>query len=157
MDTSDVRSIDSLRDLKASLVLFASDSDNSVQQIRSSLHRVAEHFSVTMPAYWKQQTRIAEQKLSESLDNLSNQRGSSSQSASPSASDAKQRVDLATRRLKLCEEKQRLAHTVAIQFGHIQHTLAGPIAEVAAQATDILPAAAIHLATLIDHLDQYTT
>ncbi len=70
-DSSDVRSIDALRDLQASLLALSERWDGSLQQIKFTMHRVEEHFKHKMPTYWTQQLRLAEQKLTEAQDNLS--------------------------------------------------------------------------------------
>lgn len=155
METSDVRSIESLRTLRTAIGDLANDWDMALQQIRASIHRTEEHFSTRMPEHWKSQTRAAEQKLSEALNNLSHQQGNASSGQSPAVTEAKQRVQLAKRRLAVCEEKLRLAAKVAIQFEHACQELAGPIAEVVGHTNVTLPNAAGHLAVLISHLDRY--
>jgi len=156
METSNVRSIDSLRELRISLQKLAGDWDVALQQIRSSMYRTEEHFSTTMPAYWKHQTRLAEQKLSEARDNVSRQQGNQSSGQASAVTEAKQRVQLAKRRLDLCEEKYRLSSKIAVAFEHACHELAGPIAEATGHSSVRLPNAASHLAVMIGHLERYT-
>jgi hypothetical protein len=155
METSDVRSIESLRMLRTAIGILANDWEVALQQIRASIHRTEDHFSNRMPEYWKNQTRAAEQKLSEALNNLSHQQGNASSGQAPAVTEAKQRVQLAKRRLADCEEKVRLAAKVAIQFETACQELAGPIAEVVGHTSVTLPNAAGHLAVLISHLDRY--
>lgn len=155
MESSDVRSIESLRLLRNAVGELSNDWTIALQQIKSSMHRTQEHFLTIMPAYWKQQTRIAEQKLAEAQDNLSRQHGTSASGQAPAVTEAKQRVQAAKRRLNLCEEKFRLASKIAIQFDYACQELAGPIAEVVAHASVTLPNAAGDLAVLTGHLDRY--
>jgi|GEM_PF-1107010 len=155
METSDVRSIDSLRLLRNAVGDLSNDWTIALLQIKSSMHRTREHFSTNMPAYWKQQTRIAEQKLAEAQDNLSRQHGTSASGQAPAVTEAKQRIQAAKRRLTICEEKLRLASKIAIQFDQACQELAGPIAEVVGHASVTLPNGAGHLAILIGHLDRY--
>ncbi|MGV3486938.1 MAG: hypothetical protein ACO1RT_21160 [Planctomycetaceae bacterium] len=155
MSTSDVRSIESLRSLHHAIGLLAHDWDGALQQLRRAAERVREHFAVEMPAYWKQQTRAAEQKLTQALDNLSSQQGNSTEGRAPSLSEAKQRVQLARRRLTLCEAKLRAANNIAIHIELACQELAGPLAEVSGQANTSLPNAALKLESLIGHLEQY--
>ncbi len=156
MATSDVRSIDSLRNLKAGLVELAHQWDGSLQQIKVSLHRIEEHFSVERPAYWKKEVRKAEQTLTEAMDNLSSQQGNASDGNGPALSEARQRVQIAKRRLEWCEEKLRAAKRIAIQVDRICQEVAGPIADVSSHVEVSLPRAASTLAEWVGHLDRYT-
>jgi hypothetical protein len=155
METSDVRSIDALRDLRRALGELSHGWDSALQQIRFSMHRIEEHFSTTMPNYWKTETRKAEQKLTEAMDNLSRQKGSSSDPNPPAATEAKQRVNSAKRRLTFCEEKQRAATRIAINVERACQELLGPIAEATGHVSTTLPNAAIKLAVMIEQLDRY--
>lgn len=155
MATSDVRSIESLRWFRTAIGELEHNWDVSLQQIRSSMHRIQEHFSSTMPGYWKQRTRIAEQQLTEAMDNLTRQQGNSGEGRAPAISEAKQRVQKARRRLELCEAKQRKAANIAIHIERACQELLGPVAEVTGHVNTTLPNAALHLATLIGHLERY--
>lgn len=155
METSDVRSIDAIRSLRGAVLELAHDWDLALQEIQFSTHRVQEHFATTLPAYWKNQTRVAEQSLAEAQNNLSRQTGIASGSTTPAISDSKNRVQLAKRRLAQCEEKQRAASKIAIQIEQASQELAGPVAEVLGHSSTTLPGAAEFLAKLIGHLDQY--
>ncbi len=156
METSDVRSIESLRLLRIAIGELGHDWDLSIQQIRFAMHRIEEHFSAALPAYWKQQTRTAERKLSEAQDNLSRQQGNSSDGNAPALTEAKQRVNLAKRRLSFCEDKLRMTAKVAIHVERACQELAGPLADAAGHVDVTLPKAAGHLAELIGHLESYT-
>lgn len=155
METSDVRSIESLRLLRIAMAELTHDWDASLQQIRFAMHRIQEHFSSVMPAYWNQQTRIAEQKLTEALNNLSGQQGNSGEGRAPAISEAKQRVQRARRRLEVCESKRRAAANVAIHIERACQELLGPVAEVTAHVNTTLPSASAKLATLVGHLERY--
>jgi hypothetical protein len=156
METSDVRSIDSLRLLRGAVLELAHEWDMSLQQIRFSMHRIEEHFSSAMPSYWKQETRLAEQRLVEAMDNLSRQQGNATDGNAPALTEAKQRVQLAKRRLAVCEEKSRSAKRISLQIEQMCKDLSGPLAEVTAHVGLNLPSGAEKLARLIGHLDRYT-
>ncbi len=154
-DTSDVRSIDSLRELQAGLLALAERWDGSLQQIKFTIHRVEEHFRVAMPGYWAKQLRLAEQKLTEALDNLSRLRGTAGPDNAPAATEAKQRVNHCRRRLSLCEAKLRAARGIAAQIDQVSDDLLGPLAQGFQHVQVTLPGAARELAQLIALLDEY--
>jgi hypothetical protein len=155
METSDVRSIDSLRLLRGAVLELAHNWDLALQQIRFSMHRIEGHFASDMPNHWKHETRLAEQRLAEALDNLSRQQGNATDGNAPALTEAKQRVQLARRRLVLCEEKLRAAKKISIQIEQMCKDLSGPLAEVTAHVDLNLPGGAEKLARLIGHLDRY--
>lgn len=154
-DSSDVRSIDALRELQASLLALAERWDGSLQQIKFTMHRVEEHFKHKMPTYWTQQLRLAEQKVTEAQDNLSRLRGTAGPDHAPAATEAKQRVNLCRRRLSLCEAKLRAARAVAAKVDGVSDDLSGPIAQGFQHVQVTLPGAARELSHLIEVLDQY--
>ena len=75
MASTDVRSLDSLKQLRDSLLTLRGDWEQVLGQLRLSTERVREHFSVHWPAYWANQTERAEVGLHQALDNLSRLRG----------------------------------------------------------------------------------
>ena len=156
METSDVRSIDAIRDLRNAVLELGHNWDLALQQIRFSMHRVEEQFTTVLPAYWKSQTRAAEQTLAEAINNLSRQQGISSDGNAPALSEARHGVQVAKNRLSVCEDKSRKAAKLAIQIELACQELAGPIAEVVDHSGNTLPSAADFLAKLIGFLDQYT-
>lgn len=155
MASSDVRSIDSLRGLRSAVLELAHDWDLSLQQIRFAMHRIEEHFGHVMPSYWKQETRLAEQRLTEAMDNLSRQQGNTTDGNAPALTEAKQRVQLARRRLAFCEEKSRTAKKISLQVEQMCKDLSGPLAEATGHVSVNLPAGAEKLAQWIGHLDRY--
>jgi len=150
MSTSDVRSIDSLIRLRQTLISLSGDWADCLHQIKYAARRIAERFSVEMPAYWKHQVAIAER----SLDNLSRLQ-STSAGVSLRAAEARMRVAKVRRRLALCQQKEKRARQLALAVGQACEELNGPVAEVAMHAEVNLPAAAAELARLIDHLSRY--
>ncbi len=156
METSDVRSIDAIRALRGAVLELGHDWDLALQQIRFSMHRVEEQFTTVLPAYWKSQSRVAEQTLAEAINNHSRQQGISSDGNAPALSEARHRVQVAKNRLSECEDKRRKAAKLAIQIELACQELAGPIAEVVDHSSNTLPTAADFLAKQIGFLDQYT-
>lgn len=154
MAASNVQSIESLQRLRQTLVTLSSDWRGALQQVRFTVQRIEEDFTSQWPAYWKRQNAIAEMALQEALDNLSRLQSTRAGASDP-ATEAKQRVNAARRRLALCQSKQALAKQLALAIGKACQDLAGPAAEVRSHAEVQLPKAAIELAALIDHLSRY--
>ncbi len=155
MSTSDVRSIESLIAFHGGLVKLGNNWDKVVQEIRVTIQRADEYFSQAQPAYWRRQTQIAERELTEARDSLSQKLASTRPADRPAATEAKKRVALAERRLRLCMEKQRDARAIALEISQQCDRLLGPLSDVAEHCEVILPQAAVHLQTLIDQLKAY--
>lgn len=155
MSTSNVRSIESLEELRVAMFDLASQWDGACGEVRQVIHRVLEHFREERPAYWRHQTRLAERELAEAKDNLSRMRAEIRPGDAPPATEAAQRVILAERRLRLCEEKMRLAKKWSIDISGRCDELLGPLANVAEQCQTSLPGAAVDLGRLIDQLRLY--
>lgn len=155
MSTSDVRSIESLVAFHGGLLKLSNNWEKVLQEIRMTIQRADEYFSQTQPAYWRHQIQIAERELTEAKDNLSQKLASTRPSDRPAASEAKKRVALADRRVKLCYEKQRHARAIALEISQHCDKLLGPLSDVAEQCEVLLPQAAVQLQTLIDQLKKY--
>ena len=155
MSTSDVRSIDSLVAFHSGLVKLANNWEKVIQELRMTIHRAEQYFSQTQPAYWRHQIQLAERELTEAKDSLSQKQASTRPSDRPAATEAKKRVRLAERRLRLCQDKQRLAKAIAIEISQHCDKLLGPLADVGEQCEVSLPQAAVQLLTLIEQLKTY--
>jgi hypothetical protein len=154
MSTSDVRSIDSLGQLRQTLLSLSSDWVDCLHQIKYAARRIEERFSMEIPGHWKHQVELAERSLTESLDNLSRYQTATS-GVSAGDSEARLRVSKARRRLAFCQDKQRRARQLALTVQRACQDLAGPVAEVTMHSDVSLPAAAAELARMIDHLSRY--
>lgn len=154
MSTADVRSIDSLGQLRQTLLALSADWSDCLHQIKYAARRIEERFSTEVPAHWKHQVELAERSLSEALDNLSRYQTASS-GVSAGDSEARLRVNKAKRRLAFCQDKQRRAKQLAMSVQQVCQDLAGPVAEVTMHTDVNLPAAAAELARMIDLLSRY--
>jgi hypothetical protein len=154
MSSSNVRSIDSLRRLRETLITLSTDWNESLQQIRFTARRIEEQFDTSWPAYWRQQTAKAESAFNDALNNLARLQTSGSGTSYPTT-EAQQRVNKAQLRLQQCREKQSRAQRAAVAVEQACQRLAGPVAELALHAEVNLPKAATELAVLIEHLSRY--
>lgn len=155
MSTSDVRSIESLVAFHSGLVKLGNNWDKVVQELRMTIHRADQYFSQTQPAYWRRQIQLAERELTEARDSLSQKLASTRPSDRPAATEAKKRVAMAERRLRLCQEKQRQARAIAIEISQQCDKVLGPLSDVGEQCEVYLPQAAAQLQTLIGQLKEY--
>lgn len=154
MGSTDVRSLDSLKQLRDSLLTLRGDWEEVLRQLRLGIERVREHFASHWPAYWSKQTQGAELGLQQALDNLSRLRGGDPAQSYPTT-EAQQRVNVARRRLARCQEMHGQAKRLAVVVDEACRRLAGPLAELSQHVDVHLPRAAVELAEMIDHLSRY--
>lgn len=154
MSTSDVRSIDSLLQLRHTLITLSGDWTDCLHQIKSAARRIETRFAVEIPAYWRHQAALAERSLTAALDRLSRLQ-STSAGGLPGATEARAQVAKARRRLVLCQEKEQRSRQLALTIEQACQELSGPIAEVTMHSEVNLPAAAAELARMIEHLNRY--
>jgi hypothetical protein len=155
VSTSNVRSIECLASFKTGLVKLASDWDSATQEIRAATHRINNYFQDERPAYWRQETQLAERRLSEARDVLSRLTAEIRPGDAAPATEAKQRVAKAKRRLQLCQEKERVAKAWAIKISQHCDELLGPLADMTEHCQTLLPEAARELGAIVDKLLAY--
>ncbi len=155
MSTSNVRDIECLAEFRLALINLASNWNNSAQEIRTAVHRIDAYFQSERPAYWRHQTQLAERALSEAKDNLSRLRSQIRPGQAPPATEAAQRVIVLERRLRMCQEKERLAKTWSIEMSQQCDQLLGPLADVTEHCQTHIPEAARELGVLVDRLRAY--
>ena len=155
MTASNVRNIESLEAFHAGLIRLSGEWDRSLQEIRMMIQRAETYFSHDRPAYWRNQTTLAERELTEAKENLSQKRAAVRPGDRPPATEAAQRVAKAERRLRDCEAKQREAKRWAIEMSKQCGDVLGPLADVVEHCEVLLPEAARELRTLIDQLRIY--
>ena len=156
MSSSNVRSIDSLAAFHGGLTKLSTDWDNVLQELRLHIQRIDSHFTQQRPAYWRHQVRVAQRELGEAREALSQKRAAVRPGDRPPATEAGKRVAVAQRRLRYCQQKEKISHGVATRIAQQCDAILGPLAEVTEHCEVGLPRAATELATLIQQLRAYT-
>ena len=155
MSTSDVRNFESLNRLRAGVLGLADSWDKTLQEIRISLHRADQYFSDEVPRYWRRQTELAERELNEAKDDLQSKQSAARASDRVGALEAQKRVAKAKARLDLCHQRQRVSKSLALEMRHQCDEMLGPLADMTDHSDNLLPAAATHLASLLESLQRY--
>jgi hypothetical protein len=126
-----------------------------MQELRMMVQRAESYFANDRPAYWRQQTTLAERDLNEAKENLARKLAVARPGDRPAATEARQRVRKAQARLDQCQAKQREARKWALEIAQQCDGVLGPLADVVEHCEVLLPAAARELQTLIDQLRRY--
>lgn len=152
---SDLRDIEVLSDLHRALANLTAQFDASEQEIRSSLQRAEPWIRAEMPAYWKQQQRLAERELTAALDDLQQKQSATRAGDRPAATEAKKRVAGAKKRLTLCDEKIQACRRHLVRLESAIDNMAGPLAQIHECVTAGLPRAMADLKGLIEIVEAY--
>jgi hypothetical protein len=152
---SDVRDLDSLDALRQAVERLADRMCLSSQSIHATLNRVDEHFSVNQVTYWRDQTRVAERELTSAQDQLSRKRSTVRPGDRVPATEEAKNVARWKNRLRLCQEKERLARRISIEIQQVCEKTRGPSAALTELGEVALPTAANRLLSLIDRLRAY--
>lgn len=99
--------------------------------------------------------QLAERELTEAKDSLQQKRSAVRASDRPAATEALKRVKIAERRMRTCQEKQRIAKAVSIEIKQQCDSMLGPLADLTDHCETVLPRAATKLRSLIDQLKAY--
>jgi len=155
MSRSDVRSIDSLGDLRRALSRLSERLATEGQQLRHQLQRAQQHFETEVPAYWTAELKRAERGLQESQDRLSRKQTSVRSGDSVPATDEKKEVARWKARRRTCQEKLAVSRRVAVEMLQTIERAHSPVADLVEQAEVVLPTAVGRLQQLIDRLEAY--
>ncbi len=155
MSEVDVRSIESLAELRQAVDRLSDRLLQQGHQVRSVVGKAKQHFSQDYPVYWRGQLRRAEQRLSEARDRLSRKQSTVASGQSVPAADEKKEVARWKARKTLCRERIERSRAVAVEMEQDCEKMKGPIADLIELAEVALPNASLRLAKLIDRLQAY--
>ncbi len=155
MSDADVRSIESLDELRQAVDRLGERLLRQGHQVRAVVGRAEQHFARDYPVYWQSQLRRAEQRLSEARDRLSRKQSTAGSGSSAPATDERKEVARWKARKKLCRERIERARTVAVEMEQNCEKMKGPVADLIELAEVSLPNASVRLATLIARLQAY--
>lgn len=152
---SNVHSVEALVALGQGISCLTTELDLAIQEIGGCIQSVQAWVRIERPAYWKQQTALAERRLTEALEQLSQAQSSADPRNRPAATEAQQRVARAQRRLRLCQDKRIACRRQAAELDTVLLRLAGPVAAVSDRVQRGLPQARAELSQLVQILQSY--
>jgi hypothetical protein len=74
MSTANIRSVESLKDIKTSMVKFGEQADMALTEVDMVARRVVEWLGMEQPSHWKGQIRRWEEKAAAARNNLTSKR-----------------------------------------------------------------------------------
>lgn len=153
--SSDVRSIDALRDLHAGVVNLGEQWDDCVTQLRQLAHRFQERIRVERRQYWQSQLHLAERKLRMAEETRSRAKITQDPRDGARNTEAEVMVEKCKRRKKLCMEKIVVCRKLAAETDRVVDRFIGELGAMTESAESGLPNSANRLAKWIEALDTY--
>ncbi|QDS92845.1 hypothetical protein FF011L_15940 [Roseimaritima multifibrata] len=153
---SNVRDLEVLQRLDGGLLKWAHAMDVSVQEIRHALQHAQEWITSDQPAYWKQQTTLAERDLNAALDDLQQKQSTTRPGDRAPATEAKKRVATAKNRMAFCREKQLRCRHHRLQIESALNAATGPIGNMQQTLDTGIPRARSDLQQMLSVLQQYS-
>ncbi|WP_417744902.1 hypothetical protein [Rosistilla oblonga] len=154
--SSDVKSVDALRNLHAALLQLSDHCDDHVTQLRQLAHRFHEQITVQRRQYWQSQLQLAERRLQMAHEAMA--RAKISQDAADGTRNTEAEIMLARskKRVAYCLDKLNVCKRIAAEVDRVVDRFIGELGAMSELSESGLPQSANRLAGWIDALDLYT-
>lgn len=156
MDQSaNVRSVEAISRLRSGLLAFQADARDGVTQLVLEVRRAVDWLENDRVRYWAEQYRRASEALAEARNELERRQLTYGSEEAPSCFEQKKAVELAKRRLRVCEEKRKAVQRWIRTVHSEMHEFEGQVARLN-EVTDMdLPRSVAALERMLVALDKY--
>lgn len=151
-----VMSVERLQELHAQLLRYRDEMNRELDNLKLELGRLDEWIGAGVPQYWMAELRTAKRKLSEFKDALSRCQSYVRENERRPCTEEKKRVEMATRRMRLCEEKLHRAKAAQRLWEQERAKSRTKVHRLENMIESDLVVAAADLQTDIDALAKYT-
>lgn len=152
---ADVRSIDSLRDLRVAMALFADEAGGALGAVEMEIRRTTQWLTHEMPTYWQGELKRRKEKLASAEAELFRRKLGEASGHSTSHSEQKENVRNAKARLEEGEKKAALVKKWGPLLQQAVFEYHGKSRRVADLVGGDVPRALALLERMIDALDAY--
>jgi hypothetical protein len=150
-----VTSIEALRRLRSSLIKFDDEMCGGLDSLASQVRRAVEWLEVDRMQYWPAQIRRSNERLLEARNALERCQLRYGSEDVPSCYQEKKAVELATARLRLCEEKLRVTKNWIRSIQQTLNEFEGEMAQARNCLEGDVPRAVAALERMIESLAKY--
>lgn|GEM_PF-1751625 len=151
-----VMSVQRLQELHAQLVRYREDMNRELDNLKLELQRLDQWIGSSVPQYWMSELRVAKRQLSEFKDALSRCQSYVREDERRPCTEEKKRVEKATRRMRLCEDKLHRAKAAHQAWEQERAKSRTKVHRLESMIESDLLVAAADLQTDIDALGKYT-
>ncbi|MBN1851171.1 MAG: hypothetical protein JW829_00545 [Pirellulales bacterium] len=154
-ETVHVHSQAAIEEFRAALLLFSSQCQDAVDGLNAEVRRFADWIEHDRPAYWKEQTRLAERGVHDAKLALERCLISGIAGERPACREERAALHQAQLRLASCRAHIERVRHWRQQLHHEQSELTGRLGQLGQLIEWNIPQAAATLARILDRLDAY--
>lgn len=153
--SSDVKSVDALRDLHAAVLRLSENCDDHGTQLRQLAHRFREQITVGRRQYWQSQLQLAERRLQMAHEAMARAKISQNAADGTRNTEAEIMVARCKKRLRYCLDKLSVCKRIGAEVDRMVDRFIGELGALAEMSESGLPNSANRLKAWIDALDIY--
>ena len=151
---ANIRSIDALQSMRAAILNFLKEAEQSLAEVDAESQRVADWITHQQPSYWKLEKRKREKEVAQAKDDLRRVQLSISDHK-PSAVEQKKALKKAQNRLEESRQKIEAVKRWGRAFQQAQHEYRGQIQQLMSAVDGDLPRSVSMLEKMIENIDAY--
>lgn len=151
-----VRSTQSIEDLRAGLARFHARAQSALELLDGELQRAAEWIEHEQPAYWKAQTRKADEAVNLAKLDLEHCLMFPVAGERPACREERDVLHAAKRRAELCREKSETVRHWKRSLNHELYEYQGRVGQLREQLVTGMPHALSQLKIILNKLANYT-
>jgi len=150
-----VQSVETIENFRAALTQFEQRAQDSLENLSSELRRALDWIEHERPAYWKEQRRIASDKIHQARRDLERCQAFPIGDERPACREERANLKKSQARLDLCREKSERVQHWNRQLHHELHEYTGRVGCLKRLLESELPAARAKLQQIVRRLDAY--
>jgi hypothetical protein len=153
---ANVRSLDAIRYFRPAVIRFEDDVAAALTGLRTELNRTLQWLDHDCPAYWQQQVRSGFDNVAEARTQLARRQMMTVAGRHPDCIDEKKALGRAKQHLELAQEKLRLCRQWSIKAHRAADEYNSRIGRVEQSMSQNLPRMKVILEKIVEALESYS-
>jgi hypothetical protein len=153
---ANVRSLDAIRYFRPAVIRFEDDVAAALTGLRTELNRTLQWLDHDCPAYWQQQIRSGFDSVAEARTQLARRQMMTVAGRHPDCIDEKKALGRAKERLELAQDKLRLCRQWSIKAHRAADEYNSRIGRVEQSMSQNLPRMKVILERIVEALESYS-
>ena len=155
MSTANVHSLEALGEFKLTLIDFKASIEDAIMMLEQEILRAVDWLEHDRPFYWDNQIRNAYDSVGEARTNYESCRTRTVAGHRSMCLEEKKALEMAKRRLKLCQDKMEVSKKWFITIRHEADEYRGRMSQLQRCMDDELPKTMALLERMIRSLEEY--
>lgn len=154
--SADVRNIEAINDFRIALIIFIEDAQSALQMMGMELNQTSEWIEHDRPQYWKNQERVAFDRVAQTRTAYETCRMRTVAGHRPSCIEERVAYEAAKRRVQHCHEQIEVIKRWARKLSQESDEFVGRLARLQAMLEVDLPKAVARLERMSATLEEYS-